>query len=134
MPSPRTIIGALIWSIALAAGSFFYGQSVQKDADTARVNHDTLAQLTAILDNSKNLAAEAVAASKAMRGLIALRTQSDALTTKDLQDALAKTAGNRVNCRFDDDVMHQLDAARNRATKAAAGGLRSTVPAANGSD
>jgi hypothetical protein len=121
--------GILVWSISVAAGAFFYGQSVQKDADEAHASRDIITQLTDIIDTGKTLASDAAEASKAMRAITDSRTRANNLTTKDLENALAKTAGNRVDCRFDADVMRQLDAARQSAAEAAAGGLRGTVPA-----
>lgn len=128
-----SIAGAILaWSVALAAGAFFYGQSVQKNADQVHADRATIAQLTGIIESGKTLASDAATASKAMRAIIDSRTRANSLTTKDLEHALAKTAGNRLDCRFDADVMRQLDAARQGAAEAAAGGLRGTVSTASG--
>ncbi|RGP57278.1 hypothetical protein ASB58_00935 [Pseudomonas abyssi] len=62
------------------------------------------------------------------------RQQADANTTKELTDALALTAAERAQCRFDDDSMRHTAAARDRAAQAAAGGLGGAVPAAGGDE
>jgi len=103
--SPSVIVGILLWSMALASGAFFYGESVQKDHDAANANSQTITQLTDIIDSSKTLAADAVTASKAMRAIVAAHPKINMFTIKDLQDALAKTIGNRVDYRFDDGLM-----------------------------
>ncbi|HHM6772726.1 TPA: hypothetical protein ACWMLF_004714 [Pseudomonas aeruginosa] len=59
---------------------------------------------------------------------LAQRDDRDQQTTRELRHALAETAADRAACRFPPDVMQQLETARQRAAKATASGLGSTVP------
>ncbi|WP_431222219.1 hypothetical protein ACQ86O_17850 [Serratia sp. L9] len=71
-----------------------------------------------------NQAAERVRlADRALSERIAEQELRDEQTTRDIKNALKKTASDRVNCVFDDDSMQQLAAARDRATAAVTGGI-----------
>lgn len=89
-----------------------------------------LERLQAVIDSAKGLSEAANAASQQLGKTISDRQSADAKTTREIRDALAATAGSRAGCVFDAGVMRQLDAARQRATAAAAGGLGNPVPAA----
>ena len=84
--------------------------------------------LNSIIANHKQLIVEANAAGRALAKQTALREQHDNQTTKELRDALAKTATQRVHCVFSADVMRELTSARDRAAQAAATGLDEPVP------
>ncbi len=71
-----------------------------------------------------DLAAERVRqADRSLSERIAEQEQRDEQTTRDIKNALKKTAADRVKCVFDDDSMQQLAAARDRATAAVTGGI-----------
>lgn len=89
-----------------------------------------LSRLQAVIDSTKSLAQAANAASQKLGQTISARQQADDKTTKEIRNALAATAGSRAGCVFDAGVMRQLEAARQRAAAAAAGGLGNAVPAA----
>lgn len=88
-----------------------------------------LDSLTAVIDSAKGLTTAANEASQQLGQTISTRKQADAKTTKEIRDALAPTAALRAGCVFDDGVMRQFDAASDRATEAAARGIRGSVPA-----
>ncbi|MGH1447897.1 MAG: hypothetical protein ACRBBM_00530 [Pseudomonadaceae bacterium] len=91
-------------------------------------------QLQDLISSTKALAEQAHATSTALNHSIGARQQADANTTKELTDALALTAAERAQCRFDDDSMRHTAAARDRAAEAAAGGLGGAVPATGGDE
>ena len=128
MAKSEIALAILVWTLATAFSAFLYGKSTQADIDAAQANAQTVSALTTIISNSATLAADAAKASQAMRRLVAERSKADQQSTQELKDALIKTAGNRVDCRFDAGVMQQLSAARERAADAATGGLRHAVP------
>lgn len=103
----------------------------------ARATHKTasacqqlqLDQLAASLTVLDVLAADADRASRALTTKIHQRALADAHLHQEISRALKTTAPLRVDCVLDDDVMHYLTAARDRANHAAASGLGDPVPA-----
>jgi|TARA_Y100001001_G_scaffold105075_1_gene102777 chromosome segregation ATPase len=91
-------------------------------------------QLQDLISSTKGLTEQAHAASTALNLSISARQQADANTTKELTDALDRTAAERAQCRFDDDSMRHTTAARDRAAEAAASGLGGAVPTAGGDE
>jgi hypothetical protein len=116
-----------------AIGGYFVGRVQGAAAERSTQNAQTVADLNNIIDASNALINDSNAASKRMREALALRSIHDSKTTQEIKNALAKTAGSRADCRFDDDIMRNLAEARDRAAAAAAGGIRNPVPAAGGS-
>ncbi|WP_261168948.1 hypothetical protein [Serratia ficaria] len=90
---------------------------------------DALNQFVA---GARLLTAQANAASQQLAQQIADRAAADNQSTREIRDALKKTASGRVNCVFDADVMRQLTAAQQRASTATTNGITSrtggTVP------
>jgi len=126
------VLAGLLMTAAGTIGGYWYGHGAGVADEKGRASAEAVKDLTAIIDAGKGLINDANDASKAMRAAVAARALQDKKTTGELKDALAKTAGSRVDCRFDDDSMRQLGAARERATAAAAGGIRGELPAAGG--
>lgn len=93
--------------------------------------------LNQFIAGARQLTAEANKASNALAAQVAARQAADEQSTRELKDALKKTASQRVKCVFDDGVMQLLRAARERAATAAADGLSGgndrEVPASGGS-
>ena len=93
--------------------------------------------LNQFIAGAKQLTAEANQASNALAAQVAARQAADQQSTREIKDALKKTASQRVMCVFDDDVMRLLREARQRAATAAADGLSGgddrKVPAPGGS-
>lgn len=89
--------------------------------------------LNQFIAGAKELTAQANAASQQLAQQIADRAAADNQSTREIRDALKKTADRRVNCEFDADVMQQLAAAQQRAATATTNGIASriggTVPA-----
>ncbi|MGW9794830.1 hypothetical protein [Serratia sp. 121840015-1] len=89
--------------------------------------------LNQFIAGTKALTAQANAASQQLAQQIADRAAADDQSTREIRDALKKTADRRVNCEFDADVMQQLTAAQQRAATATTSGIASriggTVPA-----
>ncbi|HDU4846517.1 hypothetical protein ACYCAO_14600 [Klebsiella pneumoniae] len=93
--------------------------------------------LNQFIEGAKQLTAEANKASNVLAAQVAARQTADEQSTREIKDALKKTASQRVMCVFDDDVMRLLREARQRAATAAADGLSGgddrKVPAPGGS-
>ncbi|MGR9068632.1 hypothetical protein [Klebsiella pneumoniae] len=93
--------------------------------------------LSQFIAGAKQLTAEANKASNALAAQVAARQAADEQSTREVKNALKKTASQRVMCVFDDDVMQLLREARQRAATAAADGLSGRddrkVPAPGGS-
>ncbi len=115
---------------------YAYGTGYRNGETAADARHDkaAVAELRAILKTNAEQTDQANQASAELRGLIASIDRRDSRTSKELHDALQKTAADRAGCRFDDDSLRLLDAARERAAAAAALGLRRTAPAAAGAE
>lgn len=105
----------------------------KRDAMVEYLQKD-VANLTSIITSAQTLIDAANAISNALETAIALRQSQDQKTTQEIHRALTRTAATRANCHFDDDVMQQLTAARNRANQAAATGISNTMPAGTGTD
>ncbi|HBS9329744.1 hypothetical protein CFY86_29040 [Raoultella ornithinolytica] len=93
--------------------------------------------LNQFIAGARQLTAEANQASNALAAQVAARQTADEQSTRELKNALKKTASQRVKCMFDDDVMQLLREARQLAATAATDGLSSRndreVPATGGS-
>lgn len=95
----------------------------------------TAADLQAVVDmleSHKGLIQAANLASGEMNAALAKRLAADTQTTRSMKNALAKTAGDRLDCRFDAASLQHLDDARERAAEAAARGLRGSAPTTAG--
>lgn len=97
-------------------------------AASEKCQHAQLESITAVIDSARGLTAAANEASQQLGRTISARQQADAKATKEIRHALALSVSQRADCVFDADVMQQLEAARDRAAQAAAGGIRGPVP------
>ncbi|WP_312679856.1 hypothetical protein [Stutzerimonas nitrititolerans] len=118
------------WLLGSSTG-YDLGHAEGQAAAAKQCQKDQLGALRQVIDSTKNLTAAANTASQKLSKTISARQQADARTTKEIRDALATTAPQRVDCVFDAGVMQQLDAARHRAAQAAAGGIGRELPAAD---
>lgn len=116
------VAGLSIWG--------WLGQVEQQGYERARAEYQQadLSRLTALIQSSRALEQAAQEASRVLLNSVQTRQQADAKTTKEIRHALAASAPERAACLFDAGVMQQLDAARDRATRAAASGLSDALP------
>ena len=91
---------------------------------------ESQAALKSFSDAAERAAQRADAASQQLSQQLAARQTQDEQTTRNIKNALKKTAATRVNCVYDADSMRELIAARERATAAAASGISHTLSAA----
>jgi hypothetical protein len=119
---------ALVAGLAGAMGGYFYGHEQGTTSEAARRDGQALQQLTGLIDSHQALIDRATAASAALRQAQAARAAQDQRFSREFRDALKTSAAARAGCRFDDDSVRQLGAARDRAAAAAAGGSAATVP------
>ncbi len=126
----NAVLIILVPFIAGAVGGFYFGHDAGATNCSATRDAAAVKQLGEIISAHTALVDEADKASKALRVATSQRAALDNKTNKELKDALAKTAGTRAGCQFDDNSMRQLEAARARANQAAAIGIIGAVPAA----
>ena len=125
------LAGVLV-ALAAVTGGYWRGHADGKAAEVARQDADTVQQLTKLITSQGELIDQANAASTDLRASLAARAAQDQRFSKEFRHALKLSATARAGCRFDDDSVRQLDAARERAAQAAAGGSAATVPGAPG--
>jgi len=121
---------ALVAGLAGAVGGYFYGHDQGATAEAAKRDGQAVQQLTGLIDSHQALIDQANTASASLRQAQTARIAADMQFSKEFRHALKTTAGDRAGCRFDDDIVRQLAAARDRAAAAAAGGSAATVPGA----
>lgn len=126
----KVISRYLMWGgLILGTFWFIWHQGYERGAGDVRLEvADQKAQqaadsLNQFIDGARQLTAEANKASNALAAQVAARQAADQQSTREIKDALKKTAPQRVMCVFDDDVMQLLREARQRAATAAADGL-----------
>ena len=140
MISRRAAIIAVVLAVVLAnlAAAVLGARWLLQQADAtgyarglaegkAKCQQADLDRLAGVLDSIPALTEAAHQASRQIEASIAARRQADQKTTEDLRHALAITAPARTGCVFDDAVVRALAAARERAARAAAGGLSAGV-------
>ncbi|MDH1962333.1 hypothetical protein N5J21_21850 [Klebsiella quasipneumoniae] len=133
----------LLAGLGLGTLWFIWHQGYERGADDVRLEvanqkaREAGDALNQFIDGAKQLTAEANQASNALAAQVAARQAADEQSTREVKNALKKTASQRVMCVFDDDVMQLLREARQRAATAAADGLSGgddrKVPASGGS-
>lgn len=122
---------------------FIWHQGYERGAGDVRLEvasqktREARGALQGLIDGARQLTGEANKASNALAAQVAARQAADEQSTREVKNALKKTASQRVMCVFDDDVMRLLREARQRAATAAADGLSGgddrKVPAPGGS-
>lgn len=121
---------ALLLTLAGAALGYWRGHAAGAQAVEAKRDAKAVQDMTELLASHSTLVKQTGVASAALRRAIAEREKADEATTQELKDVLANTAPTRVDCRHDAGVMRQLEAARERAARAAASGVDGAVPGA----
>ncbi|WP_320377238.1 hypothetical protein [Escherichia coli] len=126
----KTLASWLAGAVVVAIFSWFiWEQGYQRGAGDVRLEttREKLQQtgdaLDQFVDGARRLTVQANLASNALAKQISERKEADDISTREIRNALSKTASQRVSCVFDDDIMRQLSEARQRAATAAADGL-----------
>lgn len=125
------LAGVLV-ALTAGAGGYWRGHADGKAAEVARQDAAAVRQLTQLITSQGELIDQANAASTGLRASLAARAAQDQRFSKEFRNALKLSAAGRAGCRFDDDSVRQLDAARERAAQAAASGSAAAVPGAAG--
>ena len=133
MSRAALVLGGLLLlaALATAAGGYWLGHRDGQAATVARQDAKTVQDLTAQLTAHADLIEQSGVASRRLRQALTQREQTDQKTTKELRNALATTADNRIGCVFPADIMRGLAAAQAHAAQAAATGIGSALPTAN---
>ncbi|MBX9935044.1 MAG: DUF2570 domain-containing protein [Burkholderiaceae bacterium] len=129
----RTALALVCLLTALAAltAGYWRGHRDGQAATVARQDAQTVQDLSAQLTAHADLIEQSGAASRRLRQAMAQREQADQKTTKELRNALSKTADSRTGCVFPADVMRSLANAQTRAAQAAASGIGRALPTTN---
>ena len=127
-----TFRGLVIAAIVGGGAGYLYGRHEGSQLERARIDAQSVRELTDLIESHKGLIAESASAGKGMRQALVSRRAQDQAATKELRNVLAETADRRVDCVFEPRVMRELEAARERAAQAAAGGVLGAVPATGG--
>lgn len=122
------LLAVVVAAVAGSAGGYWRGDVDGNARAVAKQDAKSVTDLRNLIDSHKNLIDAAGQASRGMRLAVARRQSADAQSTKEIQDALSQTAGDRAGCLFPADSMRQLAEARARAAEAAAGGIRGALP------
>lgn len=130
MSRTKVALIALVLGLAAAVAGFFYGKHQGALAESAKRDGKAVAQLQQLITSHQGLVGQSNRASLALRAGVAARLAADDKFSQEFKDALAPTADSRAGCAFPPDVMRQLNAARDRAAKAASSGIAGGVPAA----
>ncbi len=127
-------LGGLVVALAAGALGYWRGHVDGAAAEVARSDAQTVQQLTQLVDSHAELVDQASAASADLRLQMAARAAQEQRFSKDFRNALKTSNAARAGCRFDDDSVRQLGAARDRAAAAAASGSAATVPGATSAE
>lgn len=132
--APLMVVAGFLWVVHQAYLKGKTDAQLEYAQEKTRESADALQQF---INGARLLTAEANRASNALAAQVAARQTADEQSTREIKDALKKTASQRVMCVFDDGVMQLLREARQRAATAAADGLSGgddrKVPAPGGS-
>jgi len=121
--SANLLTVALMALIVGAGGGYWKGHADGTLQETAAHDSQAVTDLTALIDSNRQLVKSANTASVRLTGIMADRAAYDWKTSKTLKEVLDETAATRRGCVFGDRVMLELENARLRAARAAAGGF-----------
>ena len=124
------LVGGLLLAAAAGIGGYGYGLDQGKALEKGRQDAKALETITDQIAAHADLVKRSGAASKGMRAAVAQLEKANTQTTTEIADALTTTAPERADCVFPAGVMRGLEAARERAAQAAAGGVIGALPGA----
>jgi hypothetical protein len=124
------LVAGLAGALFGGLGGYFYGHSQGVTAEAAKRDGQAVEQLSGLIGSHQALIQQAAATSVALRQAQTARAAQDTRFSQEFRNALKTSAAARAGCRFDDDSVRQLGAARDRAAAAAAGGSAAVVPGA----
>ena len=122
----------LLTGLAGSAGGLLWGQRIERQAQLAAQNANTLEQLQSTLTANADLVKRSTEASQTIRTATARLQQAQTQNLKDFRHELQSTAADRAGCVFPAGVMRSVSEARDRAAAAAAHGIVNPVPTATG--
>jgi phage shock protein A len=123
-------LGGLVVAMAAGALGYWRGHVDGAAGEVARQDAHAVQQLTGLIASHTTLIDQARTASAGLRKTMSARAAQDQQFSKEFRNALKASAAARAGCRFDDDSVRQLGAARDRAAAAAASGSAAVVPGA----
>ena len=120
-------LGGLALALLCGGGGYWWGHGDGEQAERGKQAISAVDTLKTTLDKHAELVDDTNQASAALRLAMAQRAASDRNFSKEFRNALKATADERADCRFDDGIVRQLGAARDRAAEAAASGSAAAV-------
>lgn len=126
------IIGIVAFLLLLATSHsavYFWGASSARGSEHAKCQQQTITGLADTLEQTKSLMDKSNAHNLRLGKTINTMIAANAQSTSEIRRALTTTSHLRIDCVFDDGVMHYIHNAADRADRAASGGLDDTVPA-----
>lgn len=128
MSGPAIALGAVLVSVLASLGSYVGGYRNGIAAEKSSRAEQSVQTLSQLIGAHQTLIEQTAAASGQLHSAMALRAQQDQNFVKDFRHALKTTSAARAGCRFDDDSVRRLLAARDRAGAAATGGSVAAMP------
>jgi flagellar biosynthesis chaperone FliJ len=123
------VVSALLLQLALLAGVFKAAYDKGFAAAQIENQQSQIDQLATVIGNTQTLVNYAESVSERIQQTLSSHQVADQKTTQEIHRALSQTASTRIDCKFDDVVMQQLTAARDRANQAATAGIGYPLPA-----
>ena len=130
MSTATAALAGLVLAVGTGIAGYGYGIDQGKALEKGRQDGKALETITDQIAAHADLVKRSGAASKGMRAAVAQLEKANTQTTTEIADALTTTAPDRADCVFPSGVMRGLEAARERAAQAAAGGVVGALPGA----
>ena len=115
------VLAGLLLTAAAGVVGYRHGRAAGLAAEVARQDAAAVQELTGLITSQRDLIGQANTASAGLRETMAARVVQDQRFSKEFRNALKLSAAARAGCRFDDDSVRQLGAARDRAAAATFG-------------
>lgn len=119
------LIAALTTSHWLA---YEWGASNARGSEHAKCQQQTITGLAETIEETKALMDQSNANNLRLGKNINTMIAANAQSTSEIRRALTTTSHLRIDCVFDDNVMHYIHNAADRADRAASSGIDDAVP------
>lgn len=107
---------------------YFWGASNARGSEHAKCQQQTITGLADTLEQTKLLMDQSNAHNLRLGKTINIMIAANAQSTSEIRRALTTTSHLRIDCVFDDAVMHYIHDAADRADRAASSGIDDAVP------
>jgi len=125
------ILGIVAFLLLLATSHsavYFWGASNARGSEHSKCQQQTIAGLAETIEETKELMDQSNANNLRLGKTINTMIAANAQSTSEIRRALTTTSHLRIDCVFDDNVMHYIHNAADRADRAASSGIDDAVP------